>query len=199
MQSSKAFVSVVSGLIVLAGSACGTSGSNNGSGGSVDANNSGASTAAAGSSSTTGSGDSNLSRAKHALATASDTVTNGDAYDLETEHYKGNSVWDIKVASGKKPEYELYVSADGGKVVGKEHKDSRDNDAAKAVKAKVTLSDALDTADKHSKGSPFDEAEIDSHKGTVVWTAKFKKSNGDREIIIDAKTGKMVGTKNEED
>lgn len=195
MQSSKVFVSIVSGLVVLAGSACGASSDDSGSGNS----DSGSHASNADSAATNGPDGSRLSRAQHALATASDTVPQGKPYDLETEHYKGAAVWDIKVASGKKPEYELYLSANGNKVVHKEHKDSRDDDAAKALKANVTLSEALDTADKHSKGHPLDEAEIDSHKGTIVWTAKFTKSSGDREIIIDAKTGKMIDTKHEED
>jgi uncharacterized membrane protein YkoI len=141
-----------------------------------------------------------VSQARHALATAGDAVPHGRPYDLETEVYQRKSVWDIKVASGKKPEYELYVTADGDKIVHKEHKDSRDDDAAKALKAKISLAHALKIADRHAKGHSLDEAEIDTQHDTVVWTVEFKKSNGqDREIIVNAKSGKVIGTKTEED
>src|SRR5699024_5909713 len=182
MQPSKTCAAVASALVVLTGSACGASNSTSSSG--ADDPGSGHTSSAADSATTSGSDDSRLSRAQRALSTAGDAVPHGKPYDLETEQYQGQPVWDIKVASGKKPEHEVYLSADGDTVVHKEHKDSRDDDAAKALKAQVTLAEALDTANKHSKGHPLDEAEIDSHQGTIVWTAKFTKSSGDREIIL---------------
>jgi uncharacterized membrane protein YkoI len=193
----------VSGLVVLAVAACGGGGGNSGSSPSSSASSDSSkasSSPPATSSSPTQSSGSRLSRARNALATAGDAVPHGRPYDLESERYQDKSVWDIKVASGKKPEYELYVTAGGDKVVHQEHKDSRDDDAAKALKAKISLADALKIADRHAKGNSLDEAEIDSQHDTVVWTAKFKKSNGkDREVVINAKSGKMIGTKTEED
>lgn len=110
--------------------------------------------------------ESRLTKARHALATAGDVVPHGRPYDLETDRYQHKPVWDIKVASGKKPEYELYVSAGGGKVVHKHHKDKRDDDAAKALKAQTTLSEALKTADRHAKGHPSTKPKSTPTMGT---------------------------------
>lgn len=187
---------IAAGAVVLTGSACEH---NNATDSGPSAAPPSPQTSRTSSLSTSASASS-LSRATRAVDTAGDSVPKGQPYDLESDQYRNRPVWDIKVASGKKPEYELLVNAGGDKVVHKKHKDTRDDDAATAAQAKVTLGKALAIADQHRNGGSLDEAEIDSHHGTIVWTAKFKTSNGqDREIIINAKTGKVTGTKTEED
>lgn len=156
-------------------------------------------TTAAGSSSEGGkasSGSARLSKAVRAVQTAVAKVPHGRAYDLEDERYQGRQVWDIKVASGKQRPYELSVSADGGKVLHRSrHK--RDDDTTKALQAKVSMDDALRTAGKKA-GGRFSEAEIDNSGSKVVWSATFKQSGGaEAEVIMDAKSGKVIRTKHD--
>ncbi len=137
--------------------------------------------------------------AKRAVTLAGEEIKNARPYDLESARYRHKSVWDIKVASGKQPEYELYVNANGTKVLHKQHKNKRDDDAAKAMKTTTTLASAMKTADQHDKGV-LREAEIDRNGGKLIWTVKFAESSGnDHAVTVSAKTGKFIGTTVEED
>jgi uncharacterized membrane protein YkoI len=138
-------------------------------------------------------------RDKHAiraLRTAAGKVPDGRAYDLETEHYQGTNVWDVKVASDHNKPYELYVSSDGRNVVHQSRHKS-DDDTTKALKATIKFSDALKKAANREHGR-LSEAEIDRDRGRIVWTATFTGSNGgEHEVIINAKNGKILRVKTE--
>jgi uncharacterized membrane protein YkoI len=138
---------------------------------------------------------SRVSRAVRALKTARERVSHGRPYDLETERYKGNPVWEVKVASGNQRPHKLYVAANGKKVVRSIRAKRIGDDAPKVLGAKVSLTKAIRTADKRA-GGRFSEAEIDrTDGGTIVWQVTFKRS-GEREteVIVNAKSGKAIGT-----
>jgi uncharacterized membrane protein YkoI len=69
------------------------------------------------------------------------------------------------------------------------------DDARTARRAKVSLARALRTADKRA-GGRFSEAEIDrTDGGTIVWQVTFERRGGrETEVIINAKTGRVIGT-----
>lgn len=186
----------VMGLSTLAATACGSSSSDDGGakGKAAGSNETVTATTSAGATSSS----SRLSSAGRAVKTAGKKVSHGRPYDVERDRYKGKQVWEIKVAAGKGRPTELDVSANGRKVV-RRSRHKRDDDVAKALKAKVSLAKALRTAGKRAKGR-FSEGEIDRKGGKIVWTASFKQSGGaEKEVIIDARTGKVIKTKTEDD
>ncbi len=141
-----------------------------------------------------------VDRAVRALHTARRKVARGRPYDLESERYRGEQVWEIKVAKGQRRPHKLYVSADGRTIRRHTRARHRGDDAPKALKARVSLARALRTADKRTTGR-LSEAEIDrTRQGTVVWTATFERS-GDREteVTIDAKSGKVTRIEHDDD
>ena len=136
-----------------------------------------------------------MSRAVRALRTAGERVSRGRPYDLETERYKGKRVWEVKVASGNQRPYKFHVAAHGEKVVRSTRANQVGDDARTARRAKVSLARALRTADKRA-GGRFSEAEIDrTDGGTLVWQVTFERRGGrETEVIINAKTGRVIGT-----
>ncbi len=193
---SKTAVAVLAGAaaVILAG--CGSSG---GTTSSQPAPSGGASSAQPSSetSPSTQAGGGMSTRTQNAILaikTAAQHVSGGKPYDLETEHYQGNEVWDIKVASDHHRPYELYVSSNGQKVVHHSRHDS-DSDTKRAIQARVSFSNALKTAAQRAHGR-LSEAEIDDgNGGKTVWTATFQGSGGEHEVIISAETGKVIRVK----
>jgi uncharacterized membrane protein YkoI len=186
----------VSGVIVLAATACQSSGESK----PTSAPSSpGSSNGSSDPMSTSAKKTARLMHAKRAVTLAGEDISHARPYDLESAHYRHKRAWDIKVASGQKPEYELYLNEKGTKVLHKHQKSKRDDDAAKAMKSKTSLASAMKKADKHDKGI-LREAEIDRHRGNLLWSVKFAESTGnDHAVTVSATTGKFLGTTVEED
>ncbi len=132
-----------------------------------------------------------------ALDAATKKVPRGRPYDLEIEHYRGKEVWKIKVASGRDRPHEFYVSSDGRQIV-RRNRHKFDDDAAKALKARVTLRDAVRTAAKRVNWR-LEEAEIDRHRGTLVWEVEFAERGREREVLVNATTGAVIRVQTKDD
>ncbi len=137
--------------------------------------------------------------AVRALDAAAAAVPDGRPYDLERDDDDDDAVWKITVASGGDRPHELDVSADGRRIVGRERED-RDDDAADALRAGVTLAQALRIADGRTPGH-LDDAEIDREDGRLVWTVQFDEPSRDRdhEVTVDATTGEVVAVEIDDD
>ncbi len=128
-----------------------------------------------------------------ALRTAADAVPGGRPYDLEQDDFDGQDAWEIKVASAGDT-YKLYVSADGTDVVDKAQDRSPGDDLRKIQQAEVEAADALRTAADEHSGAEFDELEIDTRNGTLVWEIELVRNGGSEiEVYVDATTGKIIG------
>lgn len=135
-------------------------------------------------------------QAVRAVQTAEQAVPDGRAFDLEVEDHGGRQVWEIKVASGNDRPHEFYVSLDGTQIV-RRSRHRLDGDVRKALKAQVTLSQALETAARRVPWS-LSEAEIDTHSGRITWEVEFKKGEREREVVIDAMTGEIMRVKKDD-
>lgn len=126
-----------------------------------------------------------------ALETAADAVPNGRPFDLETDTYRSDEVWDVKVASGGN-EFHLYISEDGSSVVNQEQDEIADDDAQKVAGVQLSAVDALKQV-AGQYGGDVSEIEIDTENGKDVWQIELNQSDGtELEVTIDANTGDEV-------
>jgi len=73
----------------------------------------------------------------------------------------------------------------------KENQDQ--SDAATMAAAKVSLSQAIATAEQHAKGKAFD-AGVDNQNGKARISVEVAGSQGVQTVLIDPATGAVVGT-----
>lgn len=124
-----------------------------------------------------------------ALQTAADAVS-GQPFDIETDTRGGQKVWEVKVAVNG-DEYEVWVSADGTKVVDTRKHDTPDDDVKKAQSAKVGAVEALRKASEKQKGT-LEEMDLDSEGGTIVWEVELRQADGSTvEVEVNAATGEV--------
>jgi uncharacterized membrane protein YkoI len=154
--------------------------------------------ALAGLATTTAHASSDVSSARRAVSTAHEAVRHGRPYDLERDRHRGAAVWEVKVATRSGRPYELLVSDNGRKIVDRRRDDDRSDDARRARHAKVGLRRALGIASRHSS-APLSDAEIDRHRGRIVWTASFERGRTETEVIVDARTGRVLDVRHETD
>lgn len=139
---------------------------------------------------------SGVTQARRALQTATSRVPNSRPYDLETERHRGQPVWEIKVASTTRQANEMYVSADGRRIVRNPQRIRFDGDARRVLEARVSLASALPTAASRAAGR-LSEAEIErTWRGVLVWEVEFRRS-GDREteVVVNANTGVVIAVR----
>lgn len=148
--------------------------------------------AAEGSASPGAAGSGDTTTAAAAIDTALGAVDNGIVYDIDRDTDDGNTVWDIRVASGG-TEHEVVVSEDGSQVVEQESGDS-DDDAREAEQADVDAKTALQTA-VDAQGGTLDEMELDTPFGSDVlqWEIKLDQEDGSRTTVnVDASSGEII-------
>jgi uncharacterized membrane protein YkoI len=125
--------------------------------------------------------------AVRAVRTASKGVSH-KAYDLERDRNR----WEVKFADGT----ERHVTLDGRKVTSTRRDDDR---STRVAAARVSLASALKTAAKRGNGTLTD-AEIDTHRGTLVWSVSFERSDDDEtEVTVDAKSGRVLSVVHDTD
>ena len=131
-------------------------------------------------------------RALTALATATSSVRNGRPYDIEADRYRGRPVWEVTVAVRAARPHLLRISADGERVL--THRRRRpEADATRAWRARVPLARAIRVADRRVRGI-FREADIERHRGVVVWSVEFLRpgARGEVEVTVSARTGAVM-------
>jgi len=129
-----------------------------------------------------------------ALTTAASSVTDGQSYDLEGATYRGEPVFEAKVASGADA-FEVVVSADGSRVLRRDRRSRSDDDVRKLQRAEVEAFDALRTAAAAHPDGDFDEMEIDTRDARVVWEVELRRGDGTGiEVTVDAVSGAILRT-----
>lgn len=132
-----------------------------------------------------------------ALNTVNDRFKDGTPYDLEETTRGGSPAWEIKVAFKTGKPLEFIVTRSGNRIIN-QSKHKHDDDVDKANQATVKLTSALALSGRKVNGN-LDEAEIDREGGRIVWTATFKDGSTEHETFVDAKSGKLVRVKSEND
>ncbi|MCO5314870.1 MAG: PepSY domain-containing protein [Solirubrobacterales bacterium] len=140
---------------------------------------------------------SHVPQARRAVRTAESAVGAGMAFDLERDRHRGARVWEVEVDSGHARPIEVLVSRDGRTVVRKK-KTGPSDDVRKVRRAKVSLDSALGKANPHADGR-LTEADIDRHRGKLVWEVNFRDGKVETEVKIDAASGGLVGVDRELD
>lgn len=132
-----------------------------------------------------------------AVNTVNDRFKDGTPYDLEETTRGGTPAWEIKVAFETGNPLEFIVTRNGGRIIN-QSKHRRDDDVDKANQATVKLTSALALSGRKVNGN-LDEAEIDREDGRIMWTVTFKDGGTEHEAFIDARSGKLVRVKSEND
>lgn len=140
---------------------------------------------------------SHVPQAQRAVRTAEAAVGAGKAFDLERDRHRGARVWEVEVDSGQVRPIEVLVSQDGDTVV-RTKRTGRSDDVRKVRQASITLDRALAEAESHGDGA-LTEADIDRHRGRLVWEVNFENGRIETEVKINARTGDLVGVDRETD
>ena len=131
----------------------------------------------------------NVDAAIRAVRTARKAV-GGRPYDIERERLRGRRVWEVKLARATGRPREVLVSANGRNVLRRDTT-GRSDDARKARQARVGLVAAIRKAARRANGH-LEDAEIDDHRGRVVWSVSFESRRFETDVFIRVDTGRVV-------
>jgi len=88
------------------------------------------------------------------------------------------------------------LSISAGLAIGHDGKD-KDRESVQAMSAKVTMEEAIQTAKTKFPGRVV-EAELESEDGGLVYEVEIVSASGEeQEIEIDAQSGEILGSENE--
>lgn len=138
----------------------------------------------------------NVKVALRAIRTARGAV-GGRPYDIERERFRGKRVWEVKLAPATGRPREVLVSANGRNVLHRETT-GRSDEARQARKAKIGLAAAIRKASRRANGR-LEDAEIDDHRGQIVWAVSFQKRFTETDVYIHINTGAVVGIDRDDD
>lgn len=144
----------------------------------------------ASSSATAHASAANVDSAVRAVRTARRAV-GGRPYDIERERLRGKRVWEVKLARAAGRPREVLVSANGRRVLRRETT-GRSDEAREARRAKVGMIAAILKAARRANGR-LEDAEIDDHRGHVVWAVSFESRRSETDVYIRVDTGAVVG------
>lgn len=106
--------------------------------------------------------------------------------DLDDGHQ-----WEVEVVVDN-VEHEFKISADGTQIVERDTDDADSDDIRKLGEVQVSLADAVRTAMADVDGGRFDQVDLDTHNGTVVWDVEIDTANDDVEIKVDVASGEII-------
>lgn len=121
-----------------------------------------------------------------AVALAESTVPGSQAIELD----QNRLTWKVVVIAGDQ-ETELVINADGTQVLRSEQERADSDDVRRLAQVQVGIVDAIGTT-MASVAGEFDEAGLDTRRGTVVWEVEIRTPQ-DVEVFVDAATGEIVG------
>lgn len=138
----------------------------------------------------------NVRPAIRAIRTARRAV-GGRPYDIERERFRGRRVWEVKLVRAAGRPREVLVSANGRRVLLRDTT-GRSDEAGLARGARVGLVAAIRKAALRANGR-FEDAEIDDHRGRVVWAVSFESRRFETDIYIRIDNGAIVGVDRDDD
>ena len=157
-----------------------------------------------------------MAKAKLTLAEAVDAalkkVPKGKAVEAGLEHGDDGTVFLIEVVSGKK-HLEVEIDSATGEALDVEEENEATEEAEKgadepddeeleneaAATSKTSLADAIRTATKEVKKGKAFNAEFQREQGKLVIEIELLDGDDVKVVNIDAKTGKMLKVKNNEE
>jgi uncharacterized membrane protein YkoI len=122
-----------------------------------------------------------------------------NAVDLDDEN--GTTVYEVEVLAKDGTQHDVIIDATTGKVLDVEIDEENDSQkqAALAKQAKITEAQSKDIALKEVPGT-VNEVELDDENGTIVYDVEVIAKDGTRhDVIIDAKTGKVINVEIEDE
>ena len=75
--------------------------------------------------------------------------------------------------------------------------DSRENDALAISQASIDLTQAIAAAEQHV-GGKASKAEVERHKGQLLFEVEVVKDSTVMDVKVDAKTGKVISAKEDQ-
>ncbi|WP_203362852.1 PepSY domain-containing protein [Bacillus sp. REN10] len=113
----------------------------------------------------------------------------GTVRDIDLERNNGEWIYEVEIKTTK-GEREVDVHAQTGKILSKV-------DSNKKASVKITYEQAKQIALKHRKGTVAD-IDLDLARGQWVYEVEVRTKNGENEVYIDAQTGEVLSTNNED-
>ncbi|UXR70165.1 PepSY domain-containing protein [Staphylococcus sp. IVB6246] len=117
----------------------------------------------------------------------------GEMKKIEYKQDNGEWIYKIDLVNGNK-ESEVKVSDKDNKVIQTEEETENDNQDNKAINYKdmISYEEAVKTAQKELKGD-LKQWKLNEDDGQLVYEVKITSQNDEREYLIDAKSGKLIG------
>ncbi|MGV3041547.1 PepSY domain-containing protein [Staphylococcus rostri] len=118
----------------------------------------------------------------------------GQVKSLEYKEDNGQWIYKVDLVNGDN-EAEVKVSDKDNKVLASEQEMENDTQKEKVIDLDniVSYKDAIKTAQKEMKGD-LKQWKLNHDNGKLVYEVELVDQNNDKELIIDAKTGKVMGT-----
>ncbi|MCS4486674.1 PepSY domain-containing protein [Staphylococcus americanisciuri] len=130
---------------------------------------------------------------EEAIKTAQQSF-DGQVKKIEYKQDNGQWIYKIDLVNGNN-EAEVKVSDQDNKVLASEEEVESDNQTQKVIDLDnvVSYKEAVETAQKEMNGD-LKQWKLNHDNGKLVYEVELMDQNKDTEIIVDAKTGKVMGT-----
>lgn len=115
----------------------------------------------------------------------------GTVTEVGLEHEDGTVVYELDVIT-KDAKYKVDIDPDTGKIVNDRKGHDDPDDRAKAEEAKISMTDAINIAQKEVDGK-VTEIDLDRENGQLIYDAEVKTSDGkEYDVEVDANTGDVI-------
>ena len=140
-----------------------------------------------------------------AIHSAMKKVPGGKVVQAELEVENGEAEFEVEIvaADGKHMEIDVdAVTGTAGDAVEEKQTSETNSDDEKAedaaAKAKVTLLQAIDAAQKRVPGGKAYEASSEMEKGNLIFTIEFLAGDKIMDVQVDPSTGKVISVEEED-
>ena len=115
----------------------------------------------------------------------------GQVTRFEVDRERGRMVYEVEVMNGN-IENDYEIDAETGAIVrvDQDHKNHRNTNSVN--EPKISYDKAKEIALKNSKNGQISEIRLKHRKGVLVYDVEIDEQFADREILIDANTGKIL-------
>lgn len=122
----------------------------------------------------------------------------GIVTDIELDRDHNRVKYEMDVLT-KDAQYDIHVDAKTGEIVKAQKENDDREDRANAKSAKISINEAIKTAEKDVNGKVV-SVELDREDGRLVYEAEAVTKDGqEHEVTVDANTGKVVKVEADDD
>ena len=115
----------------------------------------------------------------------------GQITKFKLDREKGRMVYEVEVMNGN-IENDYEIDAETGAIVKLEQEQKGSGKAKSVNEPKISYDKAKEIALKNSKNGQISEIRLKHRKGVLVYDVEIDEQFADREILIDANTGKIL-------